>query len=150
MQPANVHHDLSFDELLKYKGKSWARRTAPHIGSAHITDVQQLDAIGKWGWCVIFDEGTCRSIRMNGYTFQQRYQPVSEVAIGVVPAAVVHAMCKYEDAVHAACKSLAGTAQYNHLLSEERRTKEELLRAITDAIYQAEIHVQKFPKARRG
>lgn len=117
---------LSFDEMLQHKGHSWARRTMPYQGSALIIDVVRKDSSS---FNVVFDEGAVKGFSVDGQQFQRSYIPVA-VARTPVPITIQHALAAYERAVQTCSRGIAGTAQYNHLLSEQHRCRELLLRAI--------------------
>ena len=118
---------LSFDEMVRYIGHTWARKTLPTAGSAYIVNVVHKS---KSEFTVIFDEGAVRGYKVDGAYFQRHYQPVASSVRTAVPQSIRDALVAYERAVQTCSRGIAGTAQYNHLLSEQHRCKELLLRAI--------------------
>lgn len=118
---------LSFEEMVMHIGRTWARKTMPHAGSAYIINVVHTN---NHEFAVVFDEGSIRGYKVDGAYFQRHYQPIATSARSAVPQLIHDALVAYERAVQTTSRGIAGTAQYNHLLNEQHRCKELLLRAI--------------------
>lgn len=120
---------MSFEAMLTQRGQTWARKTMPYAGSALITDVVRVN---KTSYQVVFDEASVKGYKVEGLYFQKHYQPVAASGRAAVPQFIHDALAAYERAVQTCSRGIAGTAQYNHLLSIQNSCKEQLLRAIAD------------------